>query len=107
MPDDIVRRRNLLATALVGALLPKEVPEGHIVRAWLDSWSGIGHVAETMHEVGYDVRLSRSVFCWTADFCRSEVSQLPMRYGWNHDATPWRAVQRAALETLRREKEPR
>lgn len=76
-----------------------------MVRSWLDSWSGIGHVIEAMHDGGYDVRLSRSVFAWTADFARSEVSQLPRRTGWNHDATPWRAVQRAALETLRREQE--
>jgi hypothetical protein len=50
MPDDIVRHRNLLATAL----LPRDVPEGHVVRAWLDSWSGLGHVIEGMHEVGYE-----------------------------------------------------
>ena len=30
---DLVRR-NLLATALVGALLPKAVPEGQMVRGW-------------------------------------------------------------------------
>src|SRR5262245_36578178 len=37
MTDDTVARRSLLTTALVGALLPKDVPEGQMVRAWLDS----------------------------------------------------------------------
>ncbi len=98
--------RALLTTALVGALLPKDVPEGHIVRAWLDSWSGLGHVAEEMHEVGYDVRLFRSVFEWTAEFCRSDLSQLAYRFRSSRDAKPWKAVQRAALETLRQEYKP-
>jgi len=108
MPDDtIAQRRNLLTTALVGALLPKDVPEGYMVRAWLDSWAGVGHVAEEMHEVGYNVRLMRTVFGWRADFCRNEHTQLIRWLPAADDRTaPWRAVQRAALETLRREGEP-
>jgi hypothetical protein len=88
-------RHNLLTAALVGALLPAEVPEGHIVRAWLDSWSGAGHVVEAMHEQGYHERLMRSPFVWRAKFCRVAA-----------DAAPWRAVQRAALETLRQDATP-
>jgi hypothetical protein len=38
----------LLTTALVGALLPPDVPEGHMLRGWLDSWSGVGHVLDAM-----------------------------------------------------------
>ena len=108
MPDDnIAQRRDLLTTALVSALLPEDVPEGHVVRAWLDSWSGVGHVAEEMHEVGYNVRLMRTVFGWRADFCRNEHTQLIRWLPAADDRTePWRAVQRAALETLRREGEP-
>ena len=69
---------NLLMTALVRTLVLKElVPEGQMVRAWLDSWSGIGHVVDAMHAIGYNV-----------------------------DPLPWRAVQRAALETLRQERAP-
>jgi hypothetical protein len=102
-PDDTAHRRNLLTTALVGALPPKDVLEGHMVRAWLDSWAGLGHVAETMHDIGYDVRLSRSVFEWSADFCRSDLSPLAYRFKTSRDAKLWRAVQRAALETLRKE----
>jgi len=41
MPDDnIAQRCDLLTTALVGALLPNDVPEGHMIRAWLNSWAG-------------------------------------------------------------------
>jgi hypothetical protein len=38
----------LSLTALVGALLPADVPEGHTIRAWLDSWAGVGHVVEAV-----------------------------------------------------------
>ena len=95
-----------LTTALVAALLPKDVPEGDMVRAWLDSWAGLGHVADEMHEIGYDVQLSRSGFDWSADFRRSNLSQLPRRFRLSRDAKPWKAVQRAALDTLRTEARP-
>src|SRR5262247_303231 len=89
MPDDTTaQRRNLLTTALVGALLPKDVPGGHMVRAWLDSWSGVGHVAEEMHEVGYNVRLMRTLFGWRADFCRDEHTRLIRWLADASDATP-------------------
>jgi hypothetical protein len=54
--------RSLLTTALVGALLPQDVPEGRMMRAWLDSWAGIGHVVDAMHAEGYNLRLMRSPF---------------------------------------------
>jgi hypothetical protein len=50
--------------ALVGALLPQEVPEGQRIRAWLDSWAGVGHVVDAMHAKGYNVRLTPSLFHW-------------------------------------------
>src|SRR5262245_38374962 len=49
MPADT--RSNLL----IDALLPKDVPEGHIVRSWLDSWAGVGRVVDAMHAAGYNV----------------------------------------------------
>jgi len=36
----------IVQQAGVGALLPKGVPEGRMVRSWLDSWSGVGHVVD-------------------------------------------------------------
>src|SRR5262249_9058848 len=80
MPHDTARRRSLLTTALVDALLPKDVPEGHMVRAWLDSWAGIGPVAAEMPEVGYNRRRMRTVFGWGGDFCRAEQPQLIRRF---------------------------
>ena len=29
------------------------------LRSWLDSWSGIGHVAVVMHRQGYDLQLAQ------------------------------------------------
>jgi hypothetical protein len=40
MPDDTCRR-HLLTTALVGALLPADVPEGGMMRTWLDFVVGL------------------------------------------------------------------
>jgi hypothetical protein len=34
----------LLTTVLVGTLIPPDVPEGHMLRRWLDTWSGVGHI---------------------------------------------------------------
>jgi hypothetical protein len=45
---DPSRERSLLTTTLVVALLPPDVPEGHMLRAWLDTWSGVGHVLDAM-----------------------------------------------------------
>jgi hypothetical protein len=75
MPD--TRRRHLLTTALVGALLPKDAPEGDVMRAWLNSWAGVGHVVDAMHEQGYNARLTRTSFAWWAEFARDGVESLP------------------------------
>jgi hypothetical protein len=74
-----------------------------MVRAWLDSWADVGHVVDAMHAEGYNVRLMRSPFVWRAEFCRDEVTPLPRWLGMAANAAPWRAVQCAALETLRQE----
>jgi hypothetical protein len=47
------RCRSLLGTALVGALLP----EGHLLRSWLDFWSGVGHILDAMTAAGHHVEL--------------------------------------------------
>jgi hypothetical protein len=36
--------------------MPSYVRALHALRTWLDSWSGIGHVAVGMHRQGYDLR---------------------------------------------------
>ena len=37
--------RRRLRAALAAVLVPDTAPELRLVREWLDSWSGIGHVA--------------------------------------------------------------
>jgi hypothetical protein len=32
----------------------------HVLRTWLDSWSGIGHVAVGLARQGYDLQLMRT-----------------------------------------------
>ena len=54
------RRRNLVLTVVA---LVEDVPERWMSRAWR-AWSAAGHVVETMHDLGYDVRLTRTPFCW-------------------------------------------
>src|SRR5262245_60127203 len=103
MPDDtITQRRNLLATALVGVRLPKDVPEGHMVRAWLDSWGGIGHVTTGMVRQGHDLQLTqygdeggRATF-----YVSGREHALVTASAW--EPTPWRAVQKGALHALGR-----
>src|SRR5262245_54944966 len=60
--------RHTLLTALVGALLPPDVPESDMLRGWLDSWSGVGHVLDAMTAAGHHVELRQSVFGWRAEF---------------------------------------
>jgi hypothetical protein len=107
MSDDTARRRHLVTTAMVGALLPADVPEGQMIRAWLDNWTGIGHVATGMARQGYDLALtSYAGEGWRATFYtmgREHAPTRATRTAWQK--TPWRAVQVAALDTLRRIKE--
>jgi hypothetical protein len=78
-----------------------------MVRGWLDSWTGVWHVVDAMHKEGYNLRLMRSSFTRSADFARDGVDALPQWIGRAHDAAPWRAVQHAALDRLRWEKDQR
>ena len=84
-PSTVVRRRSLLTAALGFALVdtkgtpaPKEV---QLVREWLDTWEGIGHVVAGMeHSL-----TGRTASAW--------------------EPTPWRAVQVAAWEALTKPEE--
>jgi len=74
------------------------------LRTWLDSWSGIGHVAVGMARQGYDLQLMRyDEKGWRATFYTTGMEHSPTSAtgtGW--ERTPWRATQRAAWEALRR-----
>ena len=93
----------LLTTALVGALLPPDVPEGHMLRGWLDTWSGVGHVLDAMGAAAYHMELRQSVFGWRAEFHREAMQHsLSTWAGVGTDVLPWRAVQIRALDMLKR-----
>jgi len=108
MPDELSRRRSLLTVALVSALLPDAVPETRMLRAWLDTWTGIGHVAVGMDRQGYDLQLTKYADRgWRGTFYTSGIEHAPTATtGSAWERTPWRAVQRAALEALKRAEQP-
>jgi hypothetical protein len=60
------------------------------LRTWLGSWSGVGRVAVGMTRQGYDLQLTR--------YEHSPTSAT----GTAWERTPWRAVQGAARDALRR-----
>src|SRR5262245_49224028 len=102
MVDDHARRRSLLTTALVAAQLAVPAPERRTIRPWLDTWQGIGHVAVGMDRQGYDLQLTKYADRgWRATFYVSGVEHAPTAStGSAWESTPWRAVQRAALDAL-------
>jgi hypothetical protein len=100
------QRGRLLRAALGFAGLPRP-PYDHslwALRTWLDSWSGIGHVAVGMARQGYDLQLTRyDERGWRATFYTTGIEHSPTSAtgtGW--ERTPWHATQRAARAALRR-----
>jgi hypothetical protein len=55
------QRGRLLRAALrlAGCALPSYDRAPWALRTWLDSWTGIGHVAPGMHRQGFDLQLTR------------------------------------------------
>jgi hypothetical protein len=74
------------------------------LRAWLDSWSGIGHVAVGMHRQGYDLQLTQyDDRGWRATFHTTGMEHSPVAAtGTAWERTPWHATQRAAWEALKK-----
>jgi hypothetical protein len=74
------------------------------LRGWLSSWRGIGLVAAGMARQGFDLSLTRYAdFGWRATFYVTGREHSPTgATGSAFEATPFRAVQVAAWETLTR-----
>ena len=76
----------------------------HALRAWLDSWPGVGAVAVGMHRQGFDLQLTQyDDRGWRATFYTTGMEHSPTSAtdtAW--ERTPWRAAQRAAGEALKR-----
>src|SRR5262249_52907064 len=104
MPDDLARRRSLLMTALVAAQLPDTIPEARMLRAWLDTWKGIGDITVGMARQDYDLQLTRyGGEGWRATFfLAGRAHSITRDVGSAWEPTQWKAVQRVALETLTR-----
>jgi hypothetical protein len=75
--------------------------------AWLDNWTGIGHVATGMARQGCDMALtSYAGDDWRATVYVMGREHAPTRStGREYQKTPWRAVQAAALDALRRQRD--
>jgi hypothetical protein len=75
----------------------------HALRAWLDSWAGIGNVAVGMHRQGFDLQLTQyDDRGWRATFYATGMEHSPTSAtGTAWEPTPWRATQRAASQALR------
>jgi hypothetical protein len=100
---DLVRRRRLLVAALAAIRLAPVAgaasPLAHC-QQWLDRWAGVGLVAAGMARQGFDLELTRfGDEGWRATFSPAGRTHSVIS-GSAWEATPWRAVQRAAWEAL-------
>ena len=96
------QRGQLLRAAIGFAELSATDRVLYVLRSYLDSWPGIGHVAVGMHRQGFDLQLTRyEDRGWRATFYTSGMEHSPTSAtgtGW--EPTPWHATQRAAWEAL-------
>ena len=92
------------AVGFAGCSLPSYDRALWALRTWLDSWSGIGHVAVGMHRQGYDLQLTQyDERGWRATFYTTGMEHSPVSaIGTSWEKTPWHAVQRAAWDALDR-----
>src|SRR4030095_16019690 len=99
-------RGRLLVAALgfAGCSMPSYDPVLPALLSWLDSWSGIGHVAVAWRAKAMNLQLTRyDEKGWRATFYTTGMEHSPTSAsgtGW--ERTPWRATQRAAWEALRK-----
>jgi hypothetical protein len=102
--DELDARGRRLRAALGLLRLPPTEPELQLVHRWLDSWSGIGLIVVGMARQGYQVSLGEhGAGQWIAVFYGGRGGHEPVAAaGTAQAATPWRAVQRAAWEAVKR-----
>jgi hypothetical protein len=86
----------LLRAALGFLSLEPREPELRLLHGWLDSWSGIGHVATGMARRGYDFELRRyDGQGWRATFYPEGFEHSRTAYSGSALApSPWEATQR-------------
>jgi hypothetical protein len=100
------QRGRLLMAALGFVTLPMPSYDRalHALRSWLDSWRGIGAVSVGMHRQGYDLQLTRyDERGWRATFYVTGIEHsLTSDTASAWETAPWRAVQVAARQALRK-----
>jgi hypothetical protein len=103
-PDELPYMHDRQAVGFAGCSMLSYDRALHALRAWLDSWAGVGHIAVGMHRQGFDLQLTQyDDRGWRATFYTAGMEHSPtMATGTGWERTPWRATQRAALEALRR-----
>src|SRR2546426_5340305 len=73
------------------------------LRTWLDSWSGIGHVAVGMARQGYDLQLTRyDDRGWRATFYTSGMEHSPT----SATGTAWEQTRRPGCRHQRKRRSP-
>jgi hypothetical protein len=89
-----------LRAALAAVLVRVDARELRLVRAWLNSWSGLGLIVVGMAWQGWDLQLTAySGRDWRANFFPVGIAHSIVG-GSAWEPTPWRAVQKAAWEVL-------
>ena len=98
------RARLMLVTLGFLRLEGQQPPVLQALHRWLDSWPGIGRVAVGMAHQGYDLQLTRyDEQGRRATFYMTGMEHsLTSATGSAWEPTPWRAVQRAAWEALKK-----
>jgi hypothetical protein len=101
-PEELDARGRRLRAGLAALVVRADAPELRLVHDWLDSWSGIGLIIAGMTHQGWDVQLmAYAARDWRANFFPVGIAHSVVG-GSAWEPTPWRAVQRAAWETLNR-----
>jgi hypothetical protein len=105
MHPDTTHRGRLLYVALgfLGLDVPPAAvpPELRTLHAWLDSWHGIGLIAQGLARQDRDLSLTRYRDRWGASvFVTGMEHSIVQGSGWQ--TTPWEAVQQAAFQALHR-----
>jgi hypothetical protein len=101
---DLTRRRSLLTAALAAVRVKQDEPELAMMHRWLHSGRGLGDVVTGMARQDDDVALTRfDGRGWRATFYVSGMEHSPTNAtGTAFEPTPWRAVQVAAWEALKK-----
>ena len=99
---DLDARGRRLRAALAAVLVRDRARELDLVHRWLNTWAGLGLVVAGMTHQGWDVQLTAySGRDWRANFFPVGIAHSIVD-GSAWEPTPWRAVERAAWEVMRR-----